>query len=748
MGGKRISSLVVPGAFALFAVSMVFAIHSTIEAVEEDRAATAAMELRMAATAVDHADEVHRLGGSYSNDELMMSVQMLGHHRAEALHALEPAELAEADLLLDEIANHGTSLLGEGHVDETDHDHNRLQELLATATERSSDDAIAAERGAALALGLTSLVMVLVVWVVTRSRSRALHAREVAIAQHRAGQRFEVLLNDSPDILVVIDSNDRVSYRSQSSAVLLGPTCEMLDDLVELAPRRMQSALRDHLHHAEVDRASEVFQLRCGGSTEQADTGGWFDIRISDLADDPLVAGRLVTIREVTSEVELRAELEHQATTDLLTGLPNRRALAPELDKATAMVDQGGSTMAVMNLDIDGFKMINDTLGHLAGDELLVQVAARLRNVTREGETILRLGGDEFILIVPSISGSAAAEVTATRLLNVLREPFLLGERVEHVRTSIGIATTDDADQVTHLMSRADIALYEAKKQGGDQVIMFEEGLESTTMRRDQLARALRDAVYDDEFRLVYQPIVSTETGAISSLEALLRWSSPPLGEVFPDEFIPIAEVTGEICALGMWVFDAVCAQLAEWVDAGMDPTIALSVNVSPRQLVEEQVASNMLDIARHHHVDPTRIVIEITESAALDYSGNVQRRIEQLRAVGFRISIDDFGAGYSNLGRLLSVPFDIIKIDRSLLLMLSAMRAQAGGDPTGPCAILESIVTIAGILGVPVVCEGVETEDQLTSLRASGISHVQGYLTGRPSAPAVVAPMLQLQAD
>ena len=741
MGANRIR--IRPGvavaALAVFVLAAIVALDSTMEAVEERQSAAAAMDLRIAATTVAHADQLRGLGEEFTVTELSLAVEALSSDRELALHALGPDEALEANRLLDEISGCGILLLEPEESEHVAHGHGELQELLRSATQRSSSDAARAERNAAIALGAMSVVAAFVVWLVMRSRSRAVRARALAVAQFRAGQRLEVLLNDSPDILLVIDNENQISYRSASSSELLETASGSLEDLVNLASGRDHDSLRAHLHHAGPNGASALFEL-CGLGGES----GWFDVRISDLTEHELVEGHLVTIRNVTNEIRLRDELQHQATTDFLTGLPNRRVLQPELDAAYLTMEAQGATMALLTLDIDGFKTINDTLGHLAGDELLVEVAARLNNATRKGETLLRLGGDEFAVIIPNVPGCAAAELTANRLLEVLDKPFRIGERTEHVRTSIGVAATSDPDHAKFLLGEADVALYEAKRLGGDKVVVFEKALSSTITRRDQITRALRQANYDDEFRIVYQPIVNAETRKISTLEALLRWTSPTLGEVTPDEFIPIAEITGEICLLGKWVFNEVCEQLAHWTDAGMDPSVSVSFNVSPRQLAEEPFVSCVLDTTNKWGVQPGQIVIEVTESAALDPTGRPQHRLEQLRSAGLRISIDDFGSGYSNLGQLLAVPFDIIKIDRSLLLTLTAMREQAGGDATGPCAIMEAIVSIASILNAPVVCEGVETEDQLASLRASGITHIQGYLTGRPSPPNQITPLLR----
>ena len=734
----RIESVVAIVATAGFVFSVIFAVISTMEAVEERQSTAAAMDLLMAATAVTHIDQLHALGGELSTENLERSVSALNYNRESALHALDDEEVFEANRLLDEIVESGTSLLDSEEAEHVAGDHGRLQELLGFATQRSSRDAATAEQRAAFALTALSIAVSLAVAFLVWSRARAARTQALAGAQLRAGQRLQVLINDSPDILLVIDSDHRISYRSASSANLLEPSYGSLEDLVSLARPKDRAAFRAHLNHTAVSGASALFELG-----ESNDESPWFDVRVSDLTAHALVEGHLLTIRDVTNEIHLRNELQHQANTDVLTSLPNRRVLQPSLDAARLAVETGGETLALITLDIDGFKTINDTFGHHTGDELLVQVAERLNAAKRSEEVLLRLGGDEFAVIISNLSGSATAELAANRFLDILEEPVRIGARTEHVRTSIGVATTDDPDRVPFLLSEADLALYEAKRLGGDRVVVFETALESTSDRRDQLARALREANYAEEFRIVYQPIVATESREISSLEALLRWTSPSLGDVAPDEFIPVAELAGEICSIGKWVFDEVCQQLATWADAGMDQDVSVSVNVSPRQLAEERFVPGVLATTERWGVEPGRLNIEITESAALDRTGRAQRSIGQLRAAGFRIFIDDFGTGYSNLGQLLAVAFDVIKIDRSLLLTLSAMREQAGGDPTEACAIMKSIVSIAGILDAPVVCEGVETEDQFTSLRASGVTHIQGYLTGRPAPPDQITPLI-----
>lgn len=441
-------------------------------------------------------------------------------------------------------------------------------------------------------------------------------------------------------------------------------------------------------------------------------------------------------LRSRTNELRLRQSLYRQANTDLLTGLPNRRMLDRALDDAGRRMTETGCSAALIFLDLDGFKDINDTLGHKAGDEVLAQVADRLRRARRDDDLLIRLGGDEFAVLLPACGGAEGAKRVAHRYLQMLDEPFDLEDRTERLRTSVGVTVTDDPTRIKALAAEADLAMYEAKRSGGHRVAMFVPTMESDANATSRITWALRSADYGKEFHLVYQPIVTVDGGTTVGYEALLRWDSPALGSVRPDVFIPVAERSGEICAIGEWVIEQVCRQIRVWEDHRLARDLTVSCNVSPLQLAEDRFVPNLLEVLDRWEIPRWRLVVEVTESAVLDHEGVAVRRLEELRTAGIRISIDDFGSGYSNLGQLLQVPFDVIKIDRSLLLTLSEMRAQAGGDPSDPCAIMQSIVSIAGVFDAPVICEGVETEIQRQSLEVSGITHIQGYLIGRPGPP------------
>ena len=722
----RLTGALVSGALVLIAVAV--GTYFVLEALEERSAAAHASRLQLAALTISAADALADTA-PIPTEQLLPAVDELQQNHDEALHALAPEDRARAIQLTEEIAHCGV-LLADGITHEA-HNHGELQSLLEAASAKAGAGAAEAERWAALSLLVVVATSASAGAFVLRSHFRTVNDRNVTNTRLRAGQRLERLLNDSPDIFFVLDSEGLITYRSNSSTKLFAGDVVSSQELLGIAANPGERrVLGDHLSRAQ-SGAARTFELR--GNSGNV---GFYELRISDLTADELVAGRLVTARNISKEVELRRDLHHQATTDALTGLPNRRALEPTIAAATTRMAESQQPLALLVLDLDGFKDVNDALGHEVGDKLLIQVAEKLRSTMRDEDDLLRLGGDEFAVVLPGLSGADHAVAMAGRVLAALDESFDIGPRSEKIAVSVGAALARRPEEVADLIAQADIAMYESKRAGGNGVVLFEEGMASRASRPGQITRALRAAELDHEFKLVYQPIVEADTDRISSYEALLRWDSPVLGAVTPDEFIPIAERSGEICTIGRWVFDNVCRQLAEWRQLGADPDLAISWNVSPRELNEDAFVPCITAIAAHHGIPLDRVIIEVTESSILDDGGLATERLNQLRAIGLRISIDDFGSGYSNLGQLLQVPFDIIKVDRSLLMTLSEMRQRTGGDSTDACAIMQAIVSIAELVGSPVVCEGVETEEQRLSLTASGVRYLQGYHTGRPSPP------------
>lgn len=726
----------------LFGTAGIAGVWSTRSALVDRESASAARDLQVSAMRVAAADAVRIAGGDPLGPDLDAAVDALAGDHDAALAGLAESEADQAEALLLEIAGCGSWLLDPGDEVHEVHGHSELQALLDSAATVAADNASAAERSAVLSLVGGMLVAFLAAVLVAGARVRSYRRQSLFESEQRSGQRLAALVRDSSDLFFVVDPDGLISYRSVSAHRLLGEAGLHRDDIAGLAEPGSVDRLRSHLQRADVQGALEVFEVLDSDGALRC-----FELRVSDLTADHAVGGHVITARDVTDQHRLQAELRHQASTDTLTGLANRRRLGPALDAAQESMSSSGSMSALMVLDVDGFKGINDAFGHETGDELLRLVATRLGAAAGgPSDEVLRLGSDEFAVVFNRVRSLGEATERADLLRTAFTEPFAIAGRSERLSASAGMAITADPAEVAGLYPKAQLALTAAKSSGSrSRVVMYEPAMEESVARTTRIRRALHSAVYDDEFTIVYQPIVATADRKLAGLEALLRWNSPAVGAVGPDEFIPIAEASGDICPIGHWVIEQVSRQLSLWTALGMPDDVTVSVNVSPRQLAEADLVGCVSATTRAWGIEPERLVIEITETAALDETGVAIGRLGELREAGFKISIDDFGSGYSNLGQLLRVPFDVLKIDRSLLLMLSEMRETAGGDPSGPCHIISAIVSIAEILGVPVICEGVETEEQFGSLAASGVSHAQGYLTGRPAPAAVTTTLLEL---
>jgi len=422
----------------------------------------------------------------------------------------------------------------------------------------------------------------------------------------------------------------------------------------------------------------------------------------------------------------LSRSLRKQAHTDLLTGLFNRRGLPTQLGCIQTTMRETRTQTGMLFMDLDGFKAINDTRGHTAGDDVLLLVADRLRSTCQGEELPIRLGGDEFAVVLPNLRSADEAMQAAERFQTALEGQIDVAGSGEILRISIGVAVTDDPDQIDDLQTRSDLAMYVAKKGRPSRIALFEEEMRESVNSSTELLRALRTADYDDEFSLEFQPIVEAQTEDLFFVEALLRWNSPHLGRVSPGDFIPLAEQSGEILPLGSWVLGEVVDQLTQWQKDPATAGVSVSCNVSPTQFNDVELVEHLRRVASSGTFDTSRLIIEITESAV---SGpEVLERLGQIQKMGYRVAIDDFGAGYSNLGQLIHTPFDILKVDRGLLLSLEKLDTGAGDAGE----IMQAVSEIARVLGAPVVCEGVETVEQRESLISSDISHIQGWLISR----------------
>jgi len=437
---------------------------------------------------------------------------------------------------------------------------------------------------------------------------------------------------------------------------------------------------------------------------------------------------------EIVERRQAEARVHHMAYHDSLTGLPNRALLADRLDRAMLAAQRSERLLAVMFIDLDRFKTINDTLGHLTGDQLLKDVASRLCRAVRASDTVARLGGDEFVVLVPGIRSSEEASNVAQKIIEALSESFPLEGRNLHITPSIGISIfPDDGDDVETLMRHADAAMYHAKASGRNNSQYFKEAMNQTAARHFELESSLRGALALDEFELHYQPIMDIGTRRLHSMEVLLRWRHK--GELIqPDHFIPILEENGQIVAVGEWVLRQACAQSMAWRSAGMLP-VPLAVNLSPRQFMHRGLMEAIRTVLADTGMDPHMIEFEITETALMQHGEQTLDVLDQIDKLGIRLSIDDFGTGYSSLAYLKRFPVKKLKIDRAFVKDLEASAEDR--------AIVEAIIALSDSLQLSVVAEGVETEGQYALLQRSGCQYAQGYLFSQPVPPATAQLLL-----
>jgi diguanylate cyclase len=414
---------------------------------------------------------------------------------------------------------------------------------------------------------------------------------------------------------------------------------------------------------------------------------------------------------------------------DPLTGLPNRQYFAHATQQALARRKQDGGEVHVLLIDLDAFKLVNDTYGHTVGDELLSVFAQRLRAQVRSRDTVARLGGDEFAIVYDDPTGRLDPVAAVRRLERTWTAPFNLPDGTVYTTGSVGITTaTDDCADPDSLLREADAAMYRAKAGGRGGYAIFDEGMRDTAATRLQLDRALREAIALGQMWLAYQPVIDLGTGRVSGVEALLRWDHPKLGPISPAEFIPVAEENGLIIEIGTWVLDQACLQLSTWRGAGLvDHSFTVAVNVSARQVTPALTDVVQRTRARHG-IDDRSLVLELTESVLLDDAPEPTAVLNQLQQANVSLHLDDFGTGYSALSYLSRIPFAALKIDQSFVADLTLSPSRS--------AVVTAIVSMAHALNLRVVAEGVETREQAQRLRQLGCEHAQGYLLGRPVHP------------
>jgi diguanylate cyclase (GGDEF)-like protein len=443
-----------------------------------------------------------------------------------------------------------------------------------------------------------------------------------------------------------------------------------------------------------------------------------------------VVTNYVATLIDITLSKAASDEIKMLAFYDQLTSLPNRRLLIDRLNQALAASARSSKKGALLFLDLDHFKTLNDSLGHDVGDLLLQQVASRLVGCVREGDTVARIGGDEFVLILEDLNEDALAAATHTeaiaeKILQQLREPFQLGTHVCHSTPSIG-ATLFDEHQfgVDDLLKQADIAMYEAKNSGRNKLRFFDPKMQEAIAQRVYFERELHKAIKQHQFELYYQIQVDS-SGMATGAEALIRWQHPERGMISPVNFIPLAEETGLILPIGQWVLDAACAQLQAWQQDALTCDLMLAVNVSARQFLQENFLAQVLLAVEHHSINPSRLKLELTESMLLDNIDDIVTKMNALNAIGIRFSLDDFGTGYSSLQYLKMLPLNQLKIDQSFVRDIASDSSDR--------AIVCTIITMAHSLDIDVIAEGVETAEQQQFLLDNGCKNYQGYLFSKP---------------
>jgi diguanylate cyclase (GGDEF)-like protein/PAS domain S-box-containing protein len=605
----------------------------------------------------------------------------------------------------------------------------------------------AARRDVVLFVGAMGIVLLLLIYVAfagysrlltnqnRRLRDQALTEQLLATDLRRSEERFRSLVRNSADVNVILSRGGLITYESPAVERVLGYMAEERvgrPALETVHPEDRRRLERLFVSVARRPNAEAAVELR----VRHAD-GSWLDVDavVKNLLDDPAVLGVVVNYRDVTARKALEDELRLRAFHDALTGLANRALFVDRLEHAIARTSRSPDGVAVLFLDLDDFKTINDSLGHGEGDQVLIATAARLRDAVRPSDTIARMGGDEFAVLLEDTAMSGPPTDVADRLLQALQAPIRHGDRELFVRASVGVAlvhTPDASGQ--ELLRDADSAMYMAKGRGKNRVVVFEPGMHRAAVTRLALKGDLERALERQEFRLVYQPIIDLGSGAITGAEALLRWHPPGRRSVLPSEFIPLAEETGLIVPLGSWVINEACREARRWDAVGAIADLSISVNVSGRQVAETGFPQVVGQALRDSQLQPERLVLEFTENVLID-GRRSETTLAELKALGVRLAIDDFGTGFSSLGYLRRYPIDVLKIDGSFVASLAAGHDQR--------EVVRAIVSLGETLHLATIAEGIETSEQATELRAMGATGGQGYFFARPLKPSDLVELL-----
>jgi diguanylate cyclase (GGDEF)-like protein/PAS domain S-box-containing protein len=546
-------------------------------------------------------------------------------------------------------------------------------------------------------------------------------------AELHAGERYyRALVQHASDVVMVIDRKLNIRYVSDSAAAVFGfrPATlqgQGLSAFGHAAGRALSEALgqamlaSDHVTRVEWPLSDGAGRTRHVEST------------ITNLLADPDVQALVLNTRDQTDRAELQDQLRHRAFHDPLTGLPNRALLADRAAQAFARSLRTGASLAVIAIDLDAFKLINDNLGHQVGDRLLSAVAQRLEAAARPEDTVARMGGDEFLVLLDAIHSAEDALIVAERLHETLSVPFTLEQAEHRITASVGVAIgTAARSSFDQLLCNADIAMYSIKAAGKDAIQLFQPNMHQQARERFRLQSDLDRALERKEMWLLYQPEFDATGERLKGFEALLRWNHPTHGLIRPERFIPLAEESGVIVTLGRWVLVEAMRQASAWERLSPQANrIDISVNVSPVQLRSPSLVADVRDALRRSNLDPARVVLEITEQSLVEDSQAVMGVLHDLKQLGVRLAIDDFGTGYASLAYLQSMPVDILKVDQAFV--------RSSTDDQRSRELLEAIIGIGRTLSLVTIAEGIERQSQLAAVQNMGCDLAQGYLLGRP---------------
>ncbi|WP_043743581.1 EAL domain-containing protein [Paramagnetospirillum magneticum] len=559
----------------------------------------------------------------------------------------------------------------------------------------------------------------------------ALKERDAALLRSRKDLNLaRKVIEASLDGIMIVDSTQKIEFVNPAFTHMTGYTAE---EIIGKNPNVLKSGHHDETFYKHMYTVLEAQDYWQGEIWNRRKNGEiypeWLTINV--IRDD---TGDITQYAAIFSDITERKKTEERiknlAYFDVLTALPNRRLFTDRLQIAIANAHRHGQQLAIMFLDLDLFKRINDSLGHGVGDQVLVETAARISHCVREGDTVARLGGDEFTVLLPELDHLEDVAKLAERVIAHVKQPFLVDDNELYVTTSIGIAVyPEDGTTVEALIKNADTAMYRAKDLGRNSYQLYTAAMNARSFERLTMESSLRHALTREEFRLVYQVKVDSEDGRMSGVEALVRWHHPEMGLVSPVDFIPLAEAMGVISDIGEWVLRTACRQCKHWMDLGLPP-VRIAVNVSAQQFVETDVPEVVARALRETGLPPQYLELELTETVLMQRVDEVVAVLKSLRAMGVRISIDDFGTGYSSLSYLKRMPIDALKVDRSFVNDIFDGQSKVTEDGA---EIVSTIINLAHNLKLKAIAEGVETPEQAEFLRSKGCDEVQGYLISRP---------------